>query len=366
MKPVRLLWISQLAGEAAGLRAEAAHVLGVQAAGVRVTVLCMPGSRFAGDFRGAGIEVVEKHPVSKWKRGEAGVIRRLVEERGIDTVIAFNSKAIVQSIRALRGMPVRLLTYRGFAGHLAWYDPTSYLTHLHPRVDGIWCLSHAVKRYLDRQLVFREPPTTVIYKGQDPAWFEGVTPLPRRDMGLAIDDFAVVMVANYRKYKGVDDAVRAMAFVPDGVPVRLVLIGRGMNHPELERLIRRLPDSGRVIRLGFRQDVLACAAACDLAVNASWTEALSKTLIEATFLGLPCVATDVSGNPELIPNERYGWLVPVQDPKALAAAFCEAWGDKEEREKRAGMAKKRFEEILHLPGSIAKLVEWLQGGSKGA
>lgn len=360
-EPLKVLWISQLAGQQFGLRAEAELVFGLKRSGVDLSVMCDPDSRFVDDFRKAGIPVDTAHPSSKWDRRQTSLLRQKIVAGGYHIVHAFNNKAIMQCVRACKGLEVKLLTYRGFAGHIHWYDPLAYLAHLHPRVDGIMCLSHAVKNYMDRQFLFRRPPTKTIYKGQDPSWYEGVEAVGKEALGLSPDDFAVVLVANYRPYKGVDELVKAMRHIPASLPVKLVLAGRHMDHPRLEKILRTLHAPERVVRLGFRPDILSVVASCDLAVNVSHTEALSKTLFEAIFLGLPCLATAVSGNLEMIPDDDHGWRVPPGRPDAIAEAIIDACLHPAERTRRAANALRFTRTRFRTEDSVRQLAEWYQG-----
>ena len=53
----------------------------------------------------------------------------------------------------------------------------------------------------------------------------------------------------------------------------------------------------------------------------------SVVVIEAMFLGIPVIASDIGGLPEMFEHGRSGWLVPAGDAKALAAAMGQLWAD---------------------------------------
>lgn len=78
---------------------------------------------------------------------------------------------------------------------------------------------------------------------------------------------------------------------------------------------------------GARDDVPDLLRGLDVFVLPSRTEGICNTILEAMASGLPVVATDVGGNPELVVPDRTGLLVPPSSPEALAAALVRYAGD---------------------------------------
>ena len=72
---------------------------------------------------------------------------------------------------------------------------------------------------------------------------------------------------------------------------------------------------------GERHDVADLMQTLDLFVLPSINEGISNTILEAMATALPVVATEVGGNPELVIDGLTGYLVPKQDPAAMADAF---------------------------------------------
>ena len=70
--------------------------------------------------------------------------------------------------------------------------------------------------------------------------------------------------------------------------------------------------------MGMRNDIAELLHSLDLFVLSSTTEGISLTLLEAMASGLPVVATEVGGNPEVVIDGLTGYLVPAKDPKAMA------------------------------------------------
>lgn len=97
--------------------------------------------------------------------------RRELQAGNYDIAYGMNSKTIPNLAFAAVGLPVKLVTYRGSSSGMHRHDPTAYLTHLHPRVDAICCVSRAVERVVRSRIWRRAVVVTTVYKGQDVGWF---------------------------------------------------------------------------------------------------------------------------------------------------------------------------------------------------
>ncbi|PLW81531.1 sugar transferase [Kineobactrum sediminis] len=103
--------------------------------------------------------------------------------------------------------------------------------------------------------------------------------------------------------------------------LRAILVGDGPERLALEQGIVREGLAGCVWLAGDRDDIPALLAAMDIFVLPSLGEGISNTVLEAMATGLPVIATNVGGNPELVQEGVTGQLVPVGDVAALAAAI---------------------------------------------
>jgi sugar transferase (PEP-CTERM/EpsH1 system associated) len=102
---------------------------------------------------------------------------------------------------------------------------------------------------------------------------------------------------------------------------RLIIVGEGPEHAELQRQIEQLGLTQRVRLLGNRSDVAELLAECDVFVLSSIAEGMPVTLMEAMASGLPIVATEVGGVASVVEHGVTGTLVPAGDPRALAEAL---------------------------------------------
>jgi L-malate glycosyltransferase len=102
--------------------------------------------------------------------------------------------------------------------------------------------------------------------------------------------------------------------------VDFVLAGDGPLRSSLEQEARELGLGSRVQFLGDCRDVAAVFASLDVSVLTSRSESLSNVILEGMAAGVPAVACDVGGNPELLRNGENGFLVPDGDEHAFTVA----------------------------------------------
>nr|WP_246306271.1 glycosyltransferase [Allobranchiibius huperziae] len=128
----------------------------------------------------------------------------------------------------------------------------------------------------------------------------------------------ILTVASLEKpYKGVRELIDAIAAVrARGVRVTLTVAGDGQLRPALqEHANGLLGDSGRFLGHVSSDRLAVEYQRADLFVLNSWAEGLPRALVEAMGSGLPCIATKVGGNEELL---ELRCLVPPKDTSALA------------------------------------------------
>ncbi|MGB3619704.1 MAG: glycosyltransferase family 4 protein [Catalinimonas sp.] len=315
-----------------------------------VTVMTTAAAAYAPRFEAAGVRVIDFQPQSKFDPSESGRIREELVRGDYDVLQLYNGKAIVNGLRAARGLPAKVVLYRGYTGHVHWYDPTAYLKYLHPRVDRVVCNSRGVAEMFRRQLGFAAHKAVVIRKGHRLAWYEDVAPLDLpTELGLPPDAFVVSCTANNRPMKGVPDLLSAFAQLPaDLAHVHLLLMGRDMDTPANRRLLAGTPAADRVHFLGFRPDALRIVAASDVFALASIKgESITKSVIEAMALGVTPLITSIPGNWELVLPGRSGLVVPPHAPAAFAEALTRLARDPARCAEMGRAARRRVETHLN-------------------
>jgi glycosyltransferase involved in cell wall biosynthesis len=132
----------------------------------------------------------------------------------------------------------------------------------------------------------------------------------------------VMAVGVLRRQKDFGTLVEAFGLLRRRRPARLLILGEGRERARLETLVARCRLESDVHMPGFVANPYAyLARAAAFALPSRW-EGLPGVLIEAMFCGVPTVATDCpGGSREILAHGRYGRLVPVGDPNALAEAL---------------------------------------------
>jgi glycosyltransferase involved in cell wall biosynthesis len=135
----------------------------------------------------------------------------------------------------------------------------------------------------------------------------------------------LISVGSLKPAKDYPTLIRALGRIREDREARLIILGEGPERASLEALTRseRLAEAVRFP--GFRAEPYPLLNQADLFVLSSRWEGLGNAITEALLCGCRVVATDCQSGPsELLADGRYGTLVPVADPKALAKAVIEA------------------------------------------
>jgi L-malate glycosyltransferase len=193
------------------------------------------------------------------------------------------------------------------------------------RYDHISAISDAVADFLARSHPGRPPhPVERIRLG----W--SGDPHPRQSADGRPP--TVVCVAALRPEKGHDTLLAAFAAVLEVIPeARLVLVGDGPERPAIEATIAAAGMRASVVLRGRVEEIWPHLADADVFALASPAEALGIAIMEAMAAGLPVVATDVGGIPELVTPGVTGELFGVRDHPELARRLIELLQSPERR-----------------------------------
>lgn len=244
------------------------------------------------------------------------------------TVWVLKHKADYDLIHAFSGLPGSitawlsgkpyLVSFRGAEepGYEPRYD--FFLRLMKPLLNQIYSPAKALdanSQYL-KKIILRSFPNLkikVINNGVDTAKF-----YPAKK---TVTQSILLCTSRFGKRKGIEYLIQAMSFVPQAT---LLLAGTGQLEPSLKKIVRNLHLTKRIKFLGRipHEQLPRLYRQAKIFVLPSLSESQSNSLLEALACGLPVVATNVGGNPEIV-NANNGLLVPPANSQALAKAISE-------------------------------------------
>ncbi len=184
----------------------------------------------------------------------------------------------------------------------------------------------------------------VVYNGVQPVEALGTAErdVVRAELGFSPEHVVFGIVARVEPVKGHQFFVEAAARM-QSPNARFLVVGDGSLLADVKAQAHALGLDGRMVFTGYLPDTRKVTNALDVNVISSYSEAMSLAVLEAMSLGKPSVVTDTGGNPELVTDGDNGFLVPVGDSNALAAAMDRLTSDHALYAQMAAAAKARFE-----------------------
>ena len=215
----------------------------------------------------------------------------------------------------------------------------------------------------------------LVYHGLDFSRFPPPSaPRPPRDGRDRNDPAIVLTVGRAVEKKGIGDVLAALAALPPEFHWRYVHVGGGELGHALKAQARALGIESRIVWRGAlaHEAVLNEYRAADLFVLASRIakngdrDGLPNVLMEAQSQGLACIATDLSGIPELIEDGATGLLVAPGDALALSREIADLIADWGARERLGAAGAKRVREHFAMERGVAALTERFGLGARAA
>lgn len=280
----------------------------------------------------------------------AGEIKDL--KRKIDTdIIAMRSRSDFLAIRKIRQHIKHIKpdvihvhgTRAGALGRLAAIGlniPVIYTEHLwtkHYTINNVfirWChmvgywfldlftnvniaVSHAVKEFLIDNNISRTEKIKVIYNG--------IADTNLKAKVFQSDkEFVIASVGTLNRIKGMQYLIRAMDRVHQEFPeAKLEIIGDGPFKNKLVKEVEKYKLKKIVKFVGFTNEVEKYLTKFDLYIQPSLSESFGLAIVQAMNIGLPVIATNTGGIPEVVTDGKSGVLVKPADSKELATAIIE-------------------------------------------
>ena len=298
---------------------------GFIARGHRIVIYAAPESRILAEAPRYGVPAVALPIAEKQPRGVAALVGAF-RANPVDIVNGHSSTDTWLAALACRWLRVRnrprpvLVRTR----HVSIPVPHNRATR--------WLYQRATARIVTTGEMLREQ--LVRDNGIDPGKIDSVPTgidamafaprdrgAARRALNLSESTPLIGIAATLRSWKGHRVLLDALPKLRRS-EVRLAIVGDGPQRAALEAQTDALGLRRRVIFAGHQHDVAAWLAAFDVfALPSTANEGVPQALLQALFMGVPCVTTDAGAIPEIARDGETALVVPRDDSTALAAAL---------------------------------------------
>ena len=192
----------------------------------------------------------------------------------------------------------------------------------------LWINRFFVRKYINVTEVLQEKSTRRGDEKRSTLIYNAVpvpeTPYNGKDLAaidasdFTQDDFIVATIARLKPVKGHQYLIEAFSQLNDLPHVKLLVVGDGPLHDELQQQVTALSLEERVHFTGFRKDIPEILKAVDCSCLASLSEALPYVVLEAASYARPLLVTKVGGLATLLEDSKNALLVPAENATALA------------------------------------------------
>lgn len=265
-------------------------------------------------------------------------LRRLIKDQRYDVVETSMVSPMFLTMCATLGLPT---------GHVAgihdvftktrYNDRKSRLSRHFMRINRrtrFYAISEYVKNHWIEYSQTSPDHTRTIYNGVSNTAFDAIPEREsvKKELRICPEARIVLFVGRMLKRKGIDTIIEAVGPILERDNLHIVYVGAldeppdGLFPDEIGLLERMRADvdargwRGRVSMLGLRDDIPRLMASSDVLVHPARLEGFGLVLAEALATGLPVVASNVEGIPEVL-SETDSLMVPPGDPPALRAAI---------------------------------------------
>ncbi|MFA6434817.1 MAG: glycosyltransferase [Elusimicrobiales bacterium] len=334
-RDLRILHLSESFGWSGGAAQALALAERLKAQGHDNLIACPEGGALWTRAGAAGLERYDFRPRRDYDLPCAYKLAHLIERWKPDIINAHHPKAHAMGLLAkaiTRRKPVFVVTRR--VSHPLRNTVFARLKYKNSLINGYITVAQAIRGMLVSYGVAPGKVRT-IYSGVDTGCFRPGPPCGRivRELALPPGMPVAGLVGNYSFDKGQHLLIEAAArLLGEGKKFILLLAGRDTDSQAVRDLLARRsipPESVRL--LGLRRDVPELLSVLSVSLNCSVKgEALSGAVRESMAMGIPVIASDISGNGELVRHGETGLLFPSGDDTALYGLLKRALYEPEE------------------------------------
>jgi len=241
--------------------------------------------------------------------------------------IPFGAAALLaKQIVKTRDLKV-VLTLHGtditLVGNNASFKPVTKMTI--ESADAVTVVSNFLNDETIRQFGIQRQ-LDVIYNFIDPERHE-LEPCPCIPQCTERSRKTIMHISNFRPVKRIRDVISVFSKIAQAIDSRLILVGDGPDAIVAREMGQELGILDRINFVGIVDRVAPLLARADLFLLPSSTESFGLVALEAMASGVPVIASDVGGIPEVVKHGETGFLAPVGDVDAMASYAIELLRD---------------------------------------
>ena len=242
------------------------------------------------------------------------------------------SAVLARQILAPQPLPV-VTTLHGTDVTLVGNDPNYLETTRYGIVqsDAVTAVSESLRVQTVEQLGVLTKTIHVVPNFIDPARFEAVRGTEGARRWAKPGERTLVHISNFRPVKRVLDVVEIFERVHREVRCRLILVGDGPERGKVEQVCRERDLCHAITFIGSLPLIEEILVGADLFLLPSETESFGLAALEAMSCEVPVIATIAGGLPEVVVDGETGFLRPVGDVDAMAAAALDLLSDEPKR-----------------------------------
>lgn len=293
-----------------------------------------------------GFFIVSLHRTPGIDRTLPGKIANLAKEKKVDIIQAHHYTPYFYSglSRFFYHRPLLVFTEHGrdFPDIVSWRRKFSNL-FLNLVTDKITSVCEFSKKGLIQNEKLPESKIEVIYNGIEPI-HERINLIDESNQKvldwIGASDNVIGFLARLDWIKNPELLIDAFAIACKDVPdAKLVIMGKGEMMKPLQNRCREYNISNNVLFAGLMKNPMPIVSRLRALVVTSLCEAASLSILEAMMCGVPVLATNVGGNPELVTDGVTGYLIESGSAQGFAEAMVKVMSDKSMAKKLGKNAK---------------------------
>jgi len=254
----------------------------------------------------------------------------------------------------LTGIPYTFTTH----GHDIFCEPPGNYAEKLQRSKFMITISNFNREYLIKELQLDGEKIVVNRCGVNVSNFT-----PKERENIRPNRPMILTIARLHPIKALECLIETYRILKaSGVVFKGIIIGEGKERKNLENLIRKysLTENVKLIGAKTQLEIVSYLKKSAIFVLPSRSEGLPIVIMEALASGIPVIASNIAGIPEIVHNDKSGYLVPVGDSHKLAEKIKELLLDEEKRTKFGQYGRRLVEKDFSLKKQVCRLIDLWQ------